>query len=197
MLFISNRKTISEKVFTFIWSFKVGDNIVYNFQILSLLYKKKEQDSADKDLYNKPIIIFIVSIIEAIFFDLMFRLSQSTNHFPEHIPSKAREEIKEHIEKEKGKQKRADGTIYQRVKNYQMATLVGFLKKYELLGDEKCPIYDDLKEAIFLRNRIHIFNYHNNFEEDERSVFSEDRLQSVEKILEDILEIMCSLYKRS
>ena len=77
-----------------------------------------------------------------------------------------------------------------------MATLVGFLKKYKLLGDEKYPIYDDLEKVVFLRNRIHIFNYHNNFEEDERFVFSEERLRGVEKNLEDILGIMSSLYKR-
>ena len=98
---ISDSKTVNKKVFGFIWSFKVGDNIVYNFRILSLLYKKKEQDSIDKDLYNKPIIIFIISILEAVFFDLMFRLSQSTDHFPKHIPSRTRKKIKEHIEKEK------------------------------------------------------------------------------------------------
>jgi hypothetical protein len=77
-----------------------------------------------------------------------------------------------------------------------MSVLVNFLKKYELLGDKNCKIYDDLKVATFLRNRIHIFNYKNNFEIDEHCVFSEDRLHDVEKVLEDIIKTMSSLYKR-
>ena len=196
MDFLSDIKTARETVFKFIWFFKVGDNIVYNLRILSLLYTKKEEDSGHQYLYNKPIIIFIVSVIEAIFFDLMFRLSQSTNEFPKHIPISTREEIKKHIEKEKVAQKRPDGKPYRRIKNYQMGILVNFLKKYELLGDGKCKIYEDLEVATFLRNRIHIFNYKNNFEADEHRVFSEERLQDVEKVLEDIIKIMSSLYKR-
>lgn len=42
----------------FVWNFKVGDNIIYNFKIFYFLYKKKE-DSPDDEKYflNKSLIV--------------------------------------------------------------------------------------------------------------------------------------------
>lgn len=40
---------------TFIWSFKKGDNIIYNFGVLWELYSaKKVTHYTKKELYNKP-----------------------------------------------------------------------------------------------------------------------------------------------
>jgi hypothetical protein len=63
----------------FIGNFKVGDNINHNLNILSLLYRQFGQaNDHDKRLLCKPIILIIVSIIEAILHDLHFRIRNNT-----------------------------------------------------------------------------------------------------------------------
>src|SRR5260221_2157791 len=62
---------------TFIWEFKNGDNIIYNFEILWALYESRlHTDRAE--LFNKPIIISIASIIECILDDFVQRIQQRT-----------------------------------------------------------------------------------------------------------------------
>ncbi len=53
---------------TFMWSFKKGDNIVYNLEIAQELYRARAT-SADKSKYNKPLLITLVSVIECILDD--------------------------------------------------------------------------------------------------------------------------------
>ena len=73
----SDRST-REAVFTFIWSFKKGDNIDYNFLVLDQLYGARRacgtQDG--KSLFNKPIIVTIVAIVECILADFIDRIKQ-------------------------------------------------------------------------------------------------------------------------
>ena len=71
----------------FIGNFKDGDNIVYNLKVLGVLYQKyKISNIYDQKLLSKPIIILIVSVIEAIFHDLFFRISSLTSEHITHIP---------------------------------------------------------------------------------------------------------------
>jgi hypothetical protein len=54
----------------FILSFKLGDNINHNLSVLALLYYYYNQEDQDgKCLLCKPIIILLVSIIEAVLHD--------------------------------------------------------------------------------------------------------------------------------
>ena len=52
---------------TFIWKYKKGDNIIYNFGILDQLYdSKKSCNTNKKHLFNKPIMLIIISIVECL-----------------------------------------------------------------------------------------------------------------------------------
>ncbi len=184
---------IADSLSAFIWDFKIGDNIIYNLKILYVLYKDKE-DSATPDLYNKPISIIIVAIIEAIFYDLVCRLDIATSHFPSHISREHKLEIKSRIEKEK--------VIYpkkssmKRIKNYSMKEFIAFFKEYELLGKKDSVLYTHLEKATQMRNRLHIPNYHRNFESDESEVFKTRRLNAIENILGEVIQTMNKLYQR-
>jgi len=70
--------SIREAVFTFIWSFKKGDNIDYNFLVLEQLYGARNPCGAQdgKSLFNKPIIVTIVAIVECILADFIDRIKQ-------------------------------------------------------------------------------------------------------------------------
>src|SRR5438309_1774881 len=60
----------------FIGNFKIGDNINYNLKILAELYKVNTQ--SNEYIFNKPIIIFIISIIEALLYDFHFKAKHFT-----------------------------------------------------------------------------------------------------------------------
>lgn len=58
----------------FIANFKLGDNINYNLKILNALYENYESaDVYKKTLLIKPIILIIMSVIEAILYDFHYR----------------------------------------------------------------------------------------------------------------------------
>ena len=78
---LDNLEQVSEELFNFVWNFKHGDNIMYNFKILHSLYRAYETVD-DKQLLNKPITIQIVSIVEAILIDFLTRIDEATNHLP-------------------------------------------------------------------------------------------------------------------
>jgi hypothetical protein len=59
----------------FIGNFKLGDNIVHNLNVLGLLYRVyANEDNDGKRLLCKPIILLLVSIIEAVLHDLHHRI---------------------------------------------------------------------------------------------------------------------------
>ena len=63
----------------FIGNFKLGDNINHNLEILQLLYRQFDQSKfRNKRLLCKPIIIIVVSIIEAVLHDFHFRIQRHT-----------------------------------------------------------------------------------------------------------------------
>lgn len=169
---------IKEGVEKFIWSFKVADNIEFNLDTVMILYSAKLQDGRNIQVWNKLLIIIETSIIEAVLHDFIIRLTQSTDHFPP-ILSKTREEIKSSIVP----------------RNYTFKTLLELIKEFKLLGsDEK--IYDDLFTLGKLRNRVHIYNWYQNFEKNERIVYTEERLESSERLLNIIVDYMVVNYSR-
>jgi hypothetical protein len=63
----------------FIGDFKLGDNINHNLDILALLYKQyNDGDDAQKRLLCKPIILLVVSIVDAVLHDLHWRVKTFT-----------------------------------------------------------------------------------------------------------------------
>ena len=179
----------------FIWTFKRGDNIMYNFEILAALYKARK-NFTKVDVFNKPITITIVSILEAMLIDFLDRLHIATHHLPANLSRETIVAIKTEIGKAKKPTKTIDGRIYYRRKIYNFSEIVDIFEKHELFGTKGSEIYGLLRLFGDMRNRVHIENYYKVLETDESSVFSSSRLASLEKVLELLWAKMISDYKR-
>lgn len=186
---LSDLETVKDNLFEFIWTFKIGDNIMYNFEILKELYKAKE--NSNSLAFNKPITVTIVSIIEAILIDFITRISQASNHRPSNIDTEKLEKMKCEIKKERVK----NGDRYKR-KLYGFKEIIKLSRKYELFGGKNDNIYNQLKKFSDMRNRVHIENYYKHFEVDEFNVFTSKRLIELEYILYNLWNVMVSDYKR-
>lgn len=186
----------------FIWSYKVGDNLAFNFKSLFFLYENRESAiDVKKYLLNKYICVTIVAIIEAIFYDFILRLDGAKSHFPSSIPPNKRTLIKKVLSSDKVKLKSKDvltgaTTEFLRVKNYSLNEMIKIMNQFELLGVADDPLYKRLKKAAMLRNRIHIVNWFNNFEVDEEGVFVDSRVIALERLLESVINIMADRYER-
>ncbi len=195
-----NQKEIQDKLNTFNWNFKVGDNIKHNIEEAFFLYKIKTENcrsTQEKRFLNKHISIVLVGVIEAILYDFVVRLSEATNHFPLIIDNVNRSEIKKYIASEKVTYEFPKSkTKVLRVYNYSLFQILKILKKFELLESKNSPIYDTLDQATFFRNRIHIYNWHNNLELDEKHVFTDKRLETLEKLVIYVLTTMEAKYAR-
>ncbi len=193
-----NKLQISSMMNKFIWDFNVGDNIAYNFKVLFSLYDDKDRNS-HKSVYNKPLIVLVVSIIECVMYDFVVRLEQATNQYPASIPAEKRERIKIKLGSQKVKMEIEilDQTMtIQKVKNYSLDQLIKLLQEFELLGPKDHRIYSRFQVAGRLRNRVHIFNWYNNFETKERNTYSDAKLSQVELLLDGLLEFMSTHYSR-
>lgn len=195
-----SQKEIENKLDTFNWNFKVGDNIKHNIEEVFFLYKIKDEcckTTKEKQFINKHISIILVGVIEAILYDFVVRLSEATNHFPLTIDNATRSLIKKYISEQKVPYEFPKSkTRVLRVNNYSLFQIIKILKKFDLLESKSSPIYDTLEQATFFRNRIHIYNWHNNFEIDEKYVFTEKRLGILEKLVIYILTTMEAKYAR-
>lgn len=195
-----DQKEIGVKIDTFNWNFKVGDNIRHNLEEVFYLYKLKNENCSntkEKQFLNKHISITLVGIIEAILYDFVVRLNDATNHFPLIIDNKKRFDIKKYISEQK--------VLYEykktkmkmlRVKNYSLSQILKLLHKFELLEPKNSPVYNTLEQATYFRNRIHIYNWFNNFEIDEKYVFTDKRIEILEKLVIYILTTMEAKYSR-
>jgi hypothetical protein len=195
-----NQKEIETKLDTFNWNFKVGDNIKHNVQEVFFLYKIKDENcisSEEKQFLNKHISIILVCIIEAILYDFVVRLSEATNHFPLIIDDKKRNDIKKYISEQKVPYEFKETKFkILRVRNYSLSQILKLLKEFELLEQKDSPVYTNLENATYFRNRIHIYNWFNNFEKDEKYVFTNKRLEVLEKLVIYILTTMEAKYSR-
>src|SRR4051812_35890599 len=64
----------------FIGYFKTGDNIVHNLDILDLLYRQYAAgNQLDRRLLCKPIVLLLVSIIDAVLHDFHIRIRDFRN----------------------------------------------------------------------------------------------------------------------
>ena len=79
----------------FIGDFKIGDNINHNLKILEVMYKRyAEADYAEKRLLCKPIVVLLVSLIDAVFYDLHTRIKTFTREGVENIIASSIEYIR-------------------------------------------------------------------------------------------------------
>lgn len=195
-----SQEEIFAKIDTFNWNFKVGYNIKYNVQELFFLYRVKNNFCSverDKGFANKHLSMTLFAVTEGILHDFVVRLSEATNYFPRVIDSKKQEEIKKYIARQKVLYDWKDlRETRLRVKNYTFSEILKLLKKFELLGPLDGPIYENLVGATQFRNRVHIYNWHNNFERNENDVFTDERLGKLEKLFVDVLTIMETKYFR-
>ena len=195
---LNDLQQVNDELFSFVWNFKHGDNIMYNFKILQTLYIARETAENER-LLNKPITIQIVSIVEAILIDFLTRIDLATNHLPGGVDRETLDEIKAEIEKDKKPHKIEDEfgeRIFMRRKMYHFNQIVKILRKYEILGTENDDIYGHLSNFADMRNRVHIENYHGNLEDREYKVFTSQRLNALEEVLSGLWVKMTTDFKR-
>lgn len=161
----------------FIGDFKLGDNINHHLRVLKILYRtQRDAESSEAACLCKPIIIFIASICEAIFYDLFcIRIETHT------------------VEKVKG----ICNGVMNDIRGKKVDKLEHFIaavKKHDLLKD--AGIYDSLDDLRKLRNRIHIQNTKGHFDPDDGKAFTMTRQRELEKTLEKLAKVMAKDYAR-
>lgn len=161
----------------FIGSFKVGDNICYNLGILKVLYSYFDvSEESEQKLLCKPIIISLVSISEAVIYDLHYRAQHFTKEGLAGVPDR----VLKHI-------RGAKLTDYEKH--------IASSRKHMLLG-KNLKLYERLDELRKLRNRIHIQNSKGHFEPDEVNAFSLRRKRQAEKTTQYVLSYCSEKYPR-
>lgn len=195
---LDDMDSVKEGLFRFVWNFEHGDNIIYNFTVLQTLYAA-QASTKSSSILNKPITIFLVSIIEGILIDFLTRIDQATTHLPANVSREKLNTLKKEIESKKRPEKIDDELgerIYLRRKMYQFGEIIEIFKKYELFGNKDDQIYKDLVNFGYLRNRVHIENYYRNFEDRETFVFTNRRLGELEMVLSSLWTKMTNDYRR-
>ncbi len=160
---------------TFMWSFKKGDNIMYNLEIVWEQYEAKAR-SIDKKKYNKLIIVTLVSIIECILDDFAYRIR---GHVSDTVPNMSQADI----EKFRTRQ-------YDKLEHYIAAS-----KRFDLFN-QPAGFYDSMDELRKARNRIHIQNSKNQLAADEYSVFTDVLLAKTQQTFEIVLATMIVRFPR-
>jgi hypothetical protein len=121
----------------FIGEFKTGDNIVHNLGILEVLYRLYSASSqADKRLLCKPIVLLLVSIIDAVLHDFHTRVRDFTKEGVQNLAASSIERIRRMKKKE------------------QFEKYIDSANEYGLLEPKGSAFYTQLHELRKLRNRI-------------------------------------------
>ena len=163
----------------FIGDFKIGDNINHNLGILALLYRLyNAAPQEEKRLLCKPIILLLVSIIDAALYDLHTRIKKFTAEGVRHVLKSSVITIRA--------LKKMD-TLEKHIKS---------LNEHGLIEPRGGSIYTELDELRKLRNRIHIQNTKNHLPRNEYDAFTEERKLQAEKAVEKTLRIMAKKYTR-
>lgn len=163
---------------SFIGSFKLGDNINHNLDVLALLYRHYEAAPPDeRRLLCKPIILLLVSIIEAVLHDFHGRIKLFTIEGVKNLPG----EVVAHIR---------FGKID------ELGKYIASARKHDFFDLADTKFYDRLDELRRLRNRVHIQNTKNDFEPDDINAFNADRKRLAERALEKTLRTMAVKFAR-
>lgn len=170
----AQRKTLTDVVFSFIWNFKKGDNIIYNFEVLFELYKSKK--NLNSQYLNKPIVLIIAAIIECVLDDFAFRVKQHVN---DKVPNISLSQINDFRSKK-----------LEKFEHYISKAI-----EFDLF-DQTATFYNDLRLLQDMRNRLHIQNRSYKLDKDEGNIFTNLNLSKSEKILKIVLLKMCSKFPR-
>jgi hypothetical protein len=163
----------------FFGSFKTNDNIVYNLEILAILYEQyEESDVSKKRLLRKPITVIIVSIIEAILFDFYFRINKHTIEGVSNIATDVMYAVR--------------GKELDKFEKY-----IDNAKKHDWFEVGGTNFYEKLHHLREARNRVHIQNEKHKEPLDEPLVFREELKVSAEKCLEKVIKKMNEKHSRS
>lgn len=171
---------------TFIWDFKVGDNIIYNLNILwSLYHARANEKSSNNSLFNKPIILIIISIIECILYDFVERIQK---HSFDPLPNLDADVIRDFKYKIKGE--KTEIKILKRFNHY-----IYYSRKHDIF-DKGVRFYDALDFLRIIRNRIHIQDDRRELEKDDYNVFTDKRIELAQKVMEVIIFKMITKFPR-
>ncbi len=173
------RKQEKQKIkSSFIRDFKLGDNIIYNLKILGLFYVYfNKENKENKLLLCKPIILLIITIIEAILYDFYCRVKYNTGEGVRKLTSQEIDDIR--------------GKKLLKFEHY-----IANARKYDLFSEQD-SFYDDLSELMGLRNRVHIQNKYKKFEPDDCETFTLERKSKAEGVCEKLLKYMEKYYYRA
>jgi hypothetical protein len=164
---------------TFIGDFKLGDNICFNLDLLTLLYNHYAlADVRGRALLRKPIILILVSITEAVLYDLHHRIRHFTWEGVQNIGYVVADYVRS----------------LRRLDELEKLTVSARKNDFFELADTR--FYDDLDQLRRLRNRIHIQNIKGDFEPDDGNAFTDVRKVLAERVLEKTLRTMVSKYDR-
>jgi hypothetical protein len=163
----------------FIGDFKIGDNINHNLKVLEVMYKHyAAANDAEKRLLCKPIVVMLVALIDAVFYDLHTRIKTFTREGVENVIASSIAYIRS--------QKNID----------DFGKYIASAKKHSLIEPSGDKLYDDLDELRKLRNRIHIQNTRNYLPRNEYDAFSADKKLLAEKAVEKTFRVMTKKYAR-
>jgi len=116
----------------FVGSFKVGDNLVFNSNLLCNLVDANADGS-----FNKPIVLQVGAMLEACLSQIIYRAQNYNREGVPNISETDRQEIEG---------KKVD----------KFAAVIDVLKKYRVLDALRMDIYDELHRLRKFRNKIHI-----------------------------------------
>ena len=121
---------------SFIWNYNLGDNIVFNTEILESLYCNLDVAKPEN---IKPIVLISASVIEALMLDFAVRVQENKNEplnlSPKKINGINRLDINE--------------------RKWKFYRIVETFEEHQVLGDES-NYYANVQYLRDMRNRIHI-----------------------------------------
>ena len=159
---------------SFIANFKLGDNIKFNLECISALYKKLDTKWAAE---RKPIILLNTCVIESLMIDFVRRVKIHTREFT-------------YLDEPKRKAIRGFDSDK---KHWNFDSSINKFRHYQLLGNSE-DFYRSLKHLKELRNRIHIHN--TVFDPDECNVWKPKALHASEACLEYTARYLSHHYPR-
>jgi hypothetical protein len=162
----------------FFGSFKTGDNVVYNLEILNHFYDLYNSDNAKtKMLLIKPIVIWLMSINEAVLHDFYHRIKYHTFEGVINVPK----------------------IVIEYIKNKEIDKLDKYIqhaKSNDFFDAKDTKFYSVLDSLRKIRNRIHIQNEKKSDPVDENKLFTERVKIASEKCTELVLKTMSRKYYR-
>jgi len=161
-----------------IGSFKTGDNINHNLRILVLLYKYYDDAIPyDQNLLRKPIILLLVTIVEAVLHDFHARIVHNVSEGVSNLT----DEVIAYI---RGK------------KIDELEKYIVSARRHDFFDAGHTNFYDALDQLRKVRNRVHIQNIRVELESSDYHVFTERRKIMAEKAVELVLKTMAKKYGR-